>query len=117
MKVSPQLKPAVLGAIGGAIALAIFGFAWGGRVTGGSADKLAKQRADAAVVAALTPFCVDKFRASADAAVHLAALKKINYVWEQGTYVEKGGWATMPGSDKPNSEVARACAEVLSKAT
>ena len=56
-------------------------------------------------------------RRLADAAVNLAALKKINYVWEQGSYVEKGGWATMPGSDKPNSEVARACAEVLSKAT
>ena len=117
MKVSPQLKPTIIGAIGGAVVLAIVGFAWGGWLTGGSADKLAKQRADTAVVAALTPFCVDKFRASADAAVNLAALKKINYAWEQGTYVEKGGWATMPGSDKPNSDVARSCAEVLSKAT
>ena len=117
MKVSPKLKPAVFGAIGGAIALAIFGFVWGGWVTGGTAEKVAKERADTAVTAALTPVCVDKFRAGTDAAIHLAALKKISYVYEQGTYVEKGGWATMPGAAAPNADVARACAEVLSKST
>jgi len=31
----------------------------------------------------------------------------------QGSFVEKGGWATTPGSDKTNSAVAQACATML----
>jgi len=27
----------------------------------------------------------------------------------QGSFVEKGGWATTPGGDKTNSAVAQAC--------
>jgi hypothetical protein len=114
MKFPPETKPAVLGAAGGAIVLAIVGFAWGGWVTASSAERSAKQRAEAAVVAALLPVCVAKFQASADVAVHLAALKKASS-WEQGPYVEKGGWANMPGSTTANSDLARACAEALSK--
>lgn len=116
MKFPPETKPALLGAAGGAIALAIFGFAWGGWVTGSSAERAAKLRADTAVVAALLPVCVAKFKGGADVAVQLAALKKVNS-WEQGSYVEKGGWANMPGSATANTDLARACAEALTKAT
>ena len=45
------------GAVGGAIALAIVGFSYGGWVTGGTAQQMAQQRSDAAVVAALAPIC------------------------------------------------------------
>jgi len=31
----------------------------------------------------------------------------------QGSFVEKGGWATTPGGDKTNSAVAQACATML----
>ena len=114
MKFPPETKPALLGIAGGAIALAIFGFSWGGWVTGSSAEKAAKERADAAVVSALLPVCVERFQASADAAAHFAALKKTNS-WEQSSYVEKGGWANMPGTKTVNSELARACADALGK--
>ena len=107
------VPPALWGAAAGAIALAIVGFNWGGWVTGGSAETLAKSRAATAVVAALTPICVDKFRQAADASANLAEMKKAAYVWDQSKFVEKGGWATMPGSTEPNSAVARACAESL----
>jgi hypothetical protein len=33
--------------------------------------------------------------------------------WDRHTYIEKGGWATMPGSNEPNQAVARACANIL----
>ena len=115
MEISKETKaavpPALWGAAAGAIALAIVGFNWGGWVTGGSAETLAKSRAATAVVAALTPICVDKFRQAADASANLAEMKKAAYVWDQSKFVEKGGWATMPGSTEPNSAVARACAE------
>ena len=92
---------------------AIVGFGWGGWVTGGTAETLAKNSAATAVVAALTPICVDRFRQTADASANLAEMKKAAYVWDQSKFVEKGGWATMPGSTEPNSAVARACAESL----
>ncbi len=53
------VKPACWGAAGGAIALAIIWFTWGGWVTGGTAKTLG----DAAVTAALVPICADKFQA------------------------------------------------------
>jgi pimeloyl-ACP methyl ester carboxylesterase len=109
------VKPALWGAAAGAIALAIVGFSWGGWVTGGTAETLAKNSAATAVVAALTPICVEKFRQAADASANLAEMKKATYSWEQGRFVEKGGWATMPGSTEPNSAVARACAETLGR--
>ena len=64
MKIPAELNPICWAAAGGAIALAIVGFTWGGWVTGGTAEAQAKQRADRAVVAALTPICVDKFPAA-----------------------------------------------------
>ena len=107
------VKPALWGAAAGAIALAIVGFNWGGWVTGGTAETLAKNSAATAVVAALAPICVEKFRQAADATANLAEMKKATYAWDQSKFVEKGGWATMPGSTQANSAVAKACAESL----
>jgi hypothetical protein len=85
-------------------------------VTGGTSEKLAASRADAAIVSALTPVCVAQFQKSAGAPASLATLKKTES-WQQGEYVSKGGWATMPGSTdaEPRREVATACAEALVK--
>jgi len=115
MQIPSEVKPALWGAVGGAIALAIVGFTWGGWVTGGAAETAAKQRASKAVVTALAPICVDKFRGQADASASLVELKKASS-WQQGTFVEKGGWATMPGTNSPDSAVAKACAETLAMA-
>ena len=114
MKSPTQTKPLLLGAAAGAIALAIIGFTWGGWVKGSTAEAGAKQRAETAVVAALVPICVARFNGAADVAVHAAALKKASS-WDQSSYVEKGGWANMPGSTTTNTDLARACAEALTK--
>jgi hypothetical protein len=103
------------GAAAGAAALALVGFTWGGWVTGGTAKQMAEKSASSAVVAALAPICVDSFQRSAKAAENMAELKKIGYNWDQGKYIEKGGWATMPGSTSPDTAVATACAEMLGK--
>ena len=76
MQVPSETKPTLWGAAGGAVALAIVGFTWGGWMTTGAANKLADERADSAVVAVLTPICVEKFQQSGDAIANLAALKK-----------------------------------------
>ena len=115
MQFPTQTKPLLLGAAAGALALAIIGFSWGGWVKGSTAEAAAKQRAETAVVTALVPVCVARFNGAADVVVHTAALKKASS-WEQGTYVEKGGWANMPGGTTANTDLARACAEALTKA-
>jgi hypothetical protein len=45
----------------GAIATIVIGFNWGGWMTGGTSIKLADERVNTAVVAALTPICTEKF--------------------------------------------------------
>jgi len=117
MKIPVETKPALWGIAGGAIALAIVGFTWGGWVTGSKAETTATQRANAAVVVALAPVCVEKFKRATDVPANLAALKKADS-WSQGDFVEKGGWAAVPGSNSPEqvSAVAKACAVLLATA-
>ena len=114
MRIPVETKPALWGFAAGAIAAAIVGFNWGGWVTGSKAESLATQRAREAVVVALTPLCVDRFQRAGDAAANRAALKGTDS-WSQGEFVEKGGWATVPGPSNPEqvSAVAKACAAQL----
>lgn len=101
------------GAAAGAIATMIVGFNWGGWVTGGTAKETTQRSTQSALIAALSPICVDKFQRSADAAANMAELKKVSS-YQQGSFIEKGGWALLPGSDKTDSAVASACANMLS---
>jgi hypothetical protein len=108
-----SLKRLLQGAAVGAAVAMIVGFDWGGWMLGSSVEKVAKERAETAVVAVLAPICVEQFRQAADAPANLTELNKISYAWDRGTFIEKGGWATMPGSEKADSAVATACAETL----
>jgi hypothetical protein len=114
MNIPVETKPALWGALGGAIAVAIIGFVWGGWVTGSRAQADAAQQANAAVVAALAPVCVERFERANDAPANLAALKKVDS-WSQGEFIEKGGWATTASakSTEQASAVAKACASLL----
>ena len=107
-----KIKPALWGAVGGAIALAIIGFAWGGWVTGGTAQKMAEKLAQEAVVARLAPICVEQYNQESEKDQKLKELKETRS-WERDDYVEKQGWATMPGEKEADSKVAGKCAELL----
>ena len=96
----------------GAVLTLIVGFGWGGWQLASKAEKTAEQSATNAVVAVLAPICVDRFQRATDAKASLIALKATDS-WKQDTFVEKGGWATFPGSE-PNQSVAEACAKMLS---
>jgi hypothetical protein len=100
----------------GAVTSMVIGFSWGGWITSVSADKVAAERADAAVVAALTPVCVERFMENSDAKANLTTLQEISTNWEQGQYLEKGGWATRPGATSSDYQLARACAAKLVEA-
>jgi hypothetical protein len=116
MKIHPGVKPAVWGAVLGAVALTIVGFSSLGWTLGSTAEKMATQRAETAVVAVLAPICVEKFQQQTDAAGKLVAFNKAAS-WDRRSLIEKGGWATFPGAEKPNSAVASACAEKLGSLT
>lgn len=129
-KTPEWLKPGIWGAVIGVFVIAIVAFSAGWVVWSGSAEEMAAKRAETAVLAALTPVCVAQFKSTAKAstvtngddrtaqtrpeAAMLAALEKTDS-WKRGDFVEKKGWATMPGSAKPNEDVAQACANELMK--
>lgn len=114
MNVAVQIKPALWGIAGGAIGLAIAGFGWGGWTTAGHAASTTQSEVTQAVVAALAPVCVDRFRRGTDAAANLAALRKVD-AGIQGEFVEEGGWAAVPGNNAFGrvAAVARSCADLL----
>lgn len=118
MNVPVWIKPGVWGGIIGAIAITIVGFSAGWVVTNGSAQKMAKDEGAKAVIAALTPVCVAQFKSQPQEtqAMQLAALQKEN-TYNRGDYIEKQGWATLPGSEAPNDAVAGSCAKELMKLT
>ncbi len=107
-----EIKPALFGAVGGGIVLAVIGFAWGGWVTGGTAEKMAEELAQKAVVARLAPICVEQFNQDSEKDQKLKELKESSS-WERDDYVEKQGWATMPGEKNPDSKVADKCADLV----
>ena len=114
MKFHPGLKPALWGTVAGAVAISVIGFSSMGWMLGGTAERMAADRAESAVVGVLTPICVEKFQHQADSATKLIEFKKAAS-WDQRALIEKGGWATTPGSERTNSAVASACAEKLGR--
>jgi hypothetical protein len=82
MKVPPWCKPAFWGIVVGAVGIMVLGFAWWGWVLGSTAERMARERADAAVTAVLVPGCVERFMAQADAAAKLTEFQR-SASWQQ----------------------------------
>ena len=114
MKAYPSLKPGIWGAVAGAAAISVLGFSSLGWTLGSTAERMAQDRGQTAVVAVLAPICVEKFQQQNDSAAALIAFKKAPS-WDQRTLIEKGGWATTPGTGKTDSAVVSACAEKLGR--
>jgi hypothetical protein len=68
--------------------------------------------AEKAVVDQLAPICVEQFLKDPNKEERLKELKEKSS-WERGDYVKKTGWATMPGAESPDYEVANECARRL----
>ena len=114
MKKFPSLKPGIWGAVIGAAAISVVGFSSLGWTLGSTAERMAGDRADSAIVSVLAPICVERFQQQSDSATKLIEFKKAPS-WDQRSLIEKAGWATMPGTDKSNSAVATACADKLGR--
>lgn len=107
-------KPAVLGAIVGSIITMVVGFNQGGWMLGSTAERMASDQSATAVVDALVPFCVSQSKADPSASMKLTQLGALTSTYERRDFVMKAGWATMPATEAPNSDLATACAKVLS---
>ena len=112
MLTGDSLTRLLQGAAVGAVATMVLGFGYGGWMLGGTAKTLADTTAASAVVAAIAPICVDQFQRSADVATNLVEFKKVSS-WQQSSFVEKGGWAVMPGGKSADYAVSQACATML----
>ena len=99
------------GAAVGGVATMVVGFYWGGWSLGSTAENMAKQRSDRAVVAALAPVCVDKFRALPDAEAKKVTLSKVDS-WKRREEFPKE-FVTLPGESNPDSALVDACYTLL----
>ena len=107
-----KIKFGLLSAAGGAIVLAVIGFNWGGWVTTGTAEVMAKETAANAVAERLGSICVAQFNRDSEKGQKLNEMKEKD-TWDKGRYIEKQSWAIMPGDEKADSKVADACAQQL----
>src|SRR5205807_2094156 len=99
------------GAAAGALATIVVGFYWGGWSLSSTADKMAKARAELAVVAALAPVCADRFGALPDAEAKKVALSKVDS-WKRRDEFPKE-LVTLPGESYPSSALVDACYALL----
>ena len=108
---------------GSVIVATVVGFSWGGWVTGGSAREMAEDSAAQARQELAAVVCVDRFMAAPDASVQLTALKEMERSYQQGKFVEEGGWAIIVPASSPTDykgrtdhrEAAELCAAELAK--
>lgn len=113
MKMNDRLNGFVWGIALGAVSTVIIGLSMGWIVSSSKANVMANEKAEAALVTAMTPICVAKFRQAEGHTSKLAALKELNMAWERRDFVAKGDWANV--GEQANFAVADACAETLSK--
>jgi hypothetical protein len=98
------------------VATLIVGFGWGGWVRGGTANDMASRAAADARAELASIICVSRFASGEDAAGQLALLKATDS-WKRDTFVEDGGWVTLPGVERFVAGAASLCAQQLMNTT
>jgi hypothetical protein len=114
MTLPEWFKPALYGAVVGAVVVSVAGFSWGGWVTGGTANRIAAETAKAQVVAALVPICIKQARLDPDGTVKLAQLEGAS-TYQRPDMLMDAGWAMMPGASESDRNVASACMKELAE--
>ena len=111
---SEKIKLGLWSGVGGALVTIYVGFNFGGWMTNGAAEAMAKETAATAVAERLGRICVAQYNRDTGKSQKLIEMKDKD-TWEKGHYIDKQSWAIMPGDEKPESGVADACAKQLSK--
>ena len=103
-----KIKYGVWGLVVGAVIAMIIGFAWGGWTTSSTTQTMTEE----AVLASQAAICVAQFMKDPNQIEKLSEFEKISS-WERYKFIEKGGWDKMPGQEKADYAVSRACADGL----
>ena len=103
-----KIKYGVWGLIAGAVIAMIIGFAWGGWKTSSTTQKISEE----AVLASQAAICVAQFMKDPNREERLKELEELDS-WRRAEFIEKGGWDKMPGQEKADYLVSRACADGL----
>ena len=112
MNTPEWLKPGIYGAVIGAVFVGVVGFTWGGWVTGGTSDNRAMAMSRYDVVASMVPVCLDMARSDPARADKLATIRAASN-YQKRDALMTAGWATMPGTDAPDRDIAQACLKEL----
>lgn len=108
MNLPDWIKPGAYGVLIGAVAATILGFSWGGWVTQRAAGDMAGDMAHDASIAALIPICVEMARTDPNRTEQLAIIQAAS-TYQRRDAVMAAGWATMPGSETADRDLALAC--------
>src|SRR3954471_24738978 len=107
-ELSDKLQNTFIALVVGLIVPPAIGFGMGFWTT----DDAAKQAVSRAVVANEAEICAGQFTAEPNYQARLKEFKALEYTAQIG-YIEKGGWSKMPGDDKADEQVTRACNDKL----
>ena len=94
------------GLVCGAVIAIIIGFVWGGWSTASTAEKMSEK----AVLASKSAICVAQFMKEPNHEENLKKFEERNS-WNRAEFIEKGGWDKMPGQEKADYGVSRACSD------
>jgi len=108
MNTPEWLKPGIYGAVIGAAVVGVGGFTWGGWVTGRTAHDRAMAMSRDDVVAAMVPVCLDMAQTDPDRAAKLAVIRG-THTYPRRNALMEAGWATVPGAEAPDRDIAQAC--------
>ena|SRR5260221_9475468 len=112
MNIPVWVKPTLWGVVLGAFVMSTFGFSAMGWLSASDAERVAKDRAEIAVVAALVPFCVVKAQQDPDAN-KLVKLRAEQSSSTRSQLVSDSGWANLNGPATPDWAIVRDCSEKL----
>ena len=105
---SGKIKYGIWSLILGAVVAMIVGFGWGGWSTAATTQKVSEE----AVLASQAAICVAQFVKQPNHEEKLKELGKVSN-WDRNSFIEKGGWDKMPGQEKADYGVSRACVDGL----
>jgi hypothetical protein len=101
-----KVKYGVWSLIIGAVVAMIIGFGWGGWTTAATTQKMSEEP----VLASQAAICVAQFMNQPNHDEKLKELAELNE-WKRAEFIEKEGWDKMPGQEKADYGVSRACAD------
>jgi hypothetical protein len=112
MNAPAWLKPGIYGAAIGAVLVTVAGFTWGGWVTGGTSSARALAMSRDEVVAAMVPVCLDKAKSDPGRAAKLDTIRAAS-TYQRRDALMASGWATLPGAEAPDRDLAQSCLAAL----